>query len=179
MQKLNWQKIIILSAVLIVALSVFYYLVILIPKQDAEQQAQQAKAQEQQASQKCAGVGATFYQNLQQTENLQYISLGESGDFDSPVYYYNSKLNACLVSFIETLDLVPGATSDSTYIYNADTNTLVLGKDKDMDNSSNNLTVHYVYYLGEPNNSCGAGEYCTKNITETEYNQQYNQLMGQ
>lgn len=176
MQKYSWEKIAIIGAVLVVAFSVFYYLVIFIPNQNKLQQEQQVKTQELQASQKCAEVGATFYQNLQQADNLSGISKGETYSFDSPVYYYNNKLNACLISFAFIVNYGGGFIITSTQVYNVDANTGLLEKDIDQIPNKPNKSV---FTLDMPNNTCSAGVACGKDITEAEYNQQYKQLMGQ
>jgi hypothetical protein len=92
--KENWFKLGIVTSILIIGLSIFYYLIIYIPNKNQQLNDQQSLKLDQENSLKCSEMGQKYFdKNFSQYTNNPKIIL------DGPRFHYNKKLSACLLEY--------------------------------------------------------------------------------
>jgi len=90
--KNNWFKLILASAVLVITISVAYYFIIFLPKQNEQNR-------EFSLQQKCQEAGEKIY-NEEHSEAEKYgLSSARYKMLLNPLYGFNNKLNTCLYSY--------------------------------------------------------------------------------
>lgn len=155
----NFFKIGILTCLVLISFSVFYYFVIHLPnlnntKRELEKvkDEEQALEKEKQLNSDCAKDGRTFINNIETSPDQ---SMSE------PEFFYNKELNTCLVSYT-VVDVGAGRHWVNLYIQDVYTNKTLADSYTELIENHEKRTKDRVHRLG---------------LTEDQWTAEYNRLM--